>query len=235
MSDMAYTRPFAETFCADGSTGALIPSIRTAYDADLLFVAIVYLVNFSGWLIAAFTNAHITAWLGMGGVLVVSATSQVVAYSLNFWEPPYPVFCLSFLFSGFAIAYMDAQANTFVASLDDSHRWLGILHSVYGLGALVSPLAATALASETPHWHYYYAVLLGCAASNIALLAWTFRAEIRDRPRASKSGADKQLKSALSQRSVWILSLFFFLYVGAEVTAGGKSVRLLWCSWDASL
>ena len=130
---------------------------------------------------------------------------------------------------------MDAQANTFVASLDDSHRWLGILHSVYGLGALVSPLAATALASETPHWHYYYAVLLGCAASNIALLAWTFRAEIRDRPRASKSGADKQLKSALSQRSVWILSLFFFLYVGAEVTAGGKSIRLFTCPRDDPL
>lgn len=170
---------------------------------------------------AAFTNAHITAKLGMGGVFLVGAVSQFIAYAINFWKPPYPVFCISFFFSGLAIAYQDAQANTFVANLDNAHRWLGILHAIYGVGALISPLAATAIASNTPYWHYYYIVLLGGAVSNIALLAWTFRSELLNPPKVTRAAADKQLKQALSQKGVWILSLFFFLYVGAEVTAGG--------------
>lgn len=205
----------------DASTGALIPYIQPAYNADLLFVAVVYLVNFAGWLVAAFTNAHITARFGTGGVLAAGAILQFVAYALNFWKPPYPVFCVSFFFSGLAIAYQDAQANTFVANLDNAHRWLGILHAVYGLGGLISPLAATAIASHTPYWHYYYLVLLGGSISNIALLGWTFRYEMLTPPKVTQATAGRQLKQALSQKSVWILSGFFFLYVGAEVTAGG--------------
>jgi hypothetical protein len=74
----------------DSSTGALIPYLQPAYDIGLLFVALVYLINFSGWLVAAFTNVHLTARLGMGGVLVFGAVVQMLAYCLMFWVSPCP-------------------------------------------------------------------------------------------------------------------------------------------------
>lgn len=49
---------------------------------DLLFR---YLTNFAGWLVAAFTNVHLTARIGMGGVFVFGSFLQMIAYCLMFW------------------------------------------------------------------------------------------------------------------------------------------------------
>ena len=179
-----------------------------------------YLVNFSGWVVGAFTIVHVTAHFGMSGSLVVGVSSQLIAYCLNCWKPPVPLFAVSFFFSGLGVAYQDATANTFIASLDNAHRWLGIMHAIYGLGAFVTPLAATGLASKTPYWHFFYLILLGCTASNLGLQLWAWRKELF-KPSGGDVGANKQLAAALSDRGVWVLSLFFFLYVGSEVTAGG--------------
>lgn len=180
-----------------------------------------YLINFSGWLVAAFTNVHLTARLGMGGVLTVGAAFQFSAYCLMFWKPPYPLFVFSFFLLGLGLAYQDAQANVFVANVNNSHRWLGILHALYGAGALFGPLIATTIAARTAHWHYFYLVTLGLAVVNLGLLVWTFRDGLFKGTAAAKESASQDLKKALSQRTVIVLSLFFFLYVGTEVTAGG--------------
>ncbi|KAH0612341.1 uncharacterized protein H6S33_010393 [Morchella sextelata] len=211
---------------SDASTGALIPYLQDAYDVGLLFVALIYLTNFAGWLVAAFTNVHLTARIGMGGAFVFGAFMQMAAYCIMFWKPPYPVFVCSFFFCGLGLAYQDAQANVFVANVNNAHRWLGLLHSLYGAGALISPLIATLIASKTPYWHYFYVVVLGLAAFNLGLLSWNFRKDLKGTA-AARDSASKDLKSALKERSVIILSLFFFLYVGAEVTAGGWVVEFL--------
>lgn len=62
--------------------------------------------------------------------------------------------------------------------------------------------------------------MLGISALNLGLLSWNFRKDLKGTA-AARDSAGKDLKSALKERSVIILSLFFFLYVGAEVTAGG--------------
>lgn len=162
--------------------------------------------------------------LGMGGVLVFGAIMQFIAYVLIFWKPPFPLFVAAFFFSGLGVAYQDAQANTFVANMNSAHRWLGLLHALYGAGALVSPLIATSIAAHTPYWNYFYIVLLAFAAIDIGLLAWTFRSSLLKPLARAKDTADKDLKQTLSQRAVWVLSAFFFLYVGCEVTVGGMSL-----------
>ena len=157
----------------------------------------------------------------MGGIL------QLFAYVLIFWEPPYPLFAVSFFFSGLGIAYQDAQSNTFAANVENAHYWLGLLHAAYGAGALVAPLVATSIAATTPHWSYYYCVMLGVGALNVAFLAFTFRkALFKPASKSARETASDDLKGALSQKVVWIMSLFLFFYVGAEVTSGGKLSNL---------
>ncbi|KAF4985730.1 hypothetical protein FDECE_16370 [Fusarium decemcellulare] len=211
----------------DAATGALLPHIKSSYDIGLLLVAIVYLVNFCGWLLAAFTNVHVTSHFGRGGALLLGACMQLLGYALNFWKPPFPLFVVSFFFSGLGVAYLDAQANTIVANMDNAHRWLGILHAVYGLGALVAPLIATTLASQTSYWHYFYLIMLGLCCVNVVLVFFAFRRYISRQTKDASTQANRQLKQALSKKAVWILCLFFFLYVGAEVTSGGWVVEFL--------
>ncbi|KAI8712424.1 MFS domain-containing protein [Fusarium sp. LHS14.1] len=212
----------------DAATGALIPYIQPGYDVGLLAVAILYLVNFSGWFLAAFTNVHLASRLGMGGTLVIGASIQLIAYALTFWKPPFLVFSSSFFFAGLGVAYLDAQVNTYVAHMRNSHRWLGVLHAAYGLGALLSPIVATTFATKTAYWHLFYLLMLVLTLCNIAWLSWSFRDSLF-KPSNDAEGEDAtdQLKAALSQKPVWMISLFFFLYVGAEVTAGGWVIEFL--------
>lgn len=49
-----------------------------------------YLTNFAGWLVAAFTNVHLTARIGMGGVFIFGAIMQTAAYCLMFWVSKVP-------------------------------------------------------------------------------------------------------------------------------------------------
>ncbi|RSL90940.1 hypothetical protein CEP51_000461 [Fusarium floridanum] len=210
----------------DAATGALIPYIQPGYNVGLLPVATLYLVNFSGWFLAALTNVHIASRLGMGGTLVIGASIQLIAYALTFWKPPFLVFSSSFFFTGLGVAYLDAQVNTYVAHMRNSHRWLGVLHAAYGLGALLSPIAAALFATKTPYWHLFYLLMLFMTVCNI--LSWSFRDSLfKSSNGADGEGAGDQLKAALSEKSVWMISLFFFLYVGAEVTAGGWVIEFL--------
>jgi len=153
---------------------------------------------------------------------VTGAIVQCAGYALMFWKPPYPLYATAFFLTSMGIAYQDAQSNSFTTGVQNAHRWLGVLHAVYGVGAVVSPLVANTIAARTRYWHYYYLVTLGLAAINVCLLAWTFREKLfKPNVLNAKDTAGKELKATLTSRTVWILNAFFFLYVGAEVTAGG--------------
>lgn len=181
------------------------------------------LTNFTGWLFASFANIHVCSRLGTGGTLVVGASVQSLGYALMFWKPPFPLFMAAFFLTGMGVAFQDAQANTFTITVKNSHRWLGILHATYGVGTVISPLVANTIASRTPYWHFYYLMTFCMGVCNISLLAWTFRRGLfQPNVLGAKDTASSELKATLSNRTVWIINAFFFLYVGAEVTSGGK-------------
>ncbi|KAF3934558.1 hypothetical protein ABW19_dt0209889 [Dactylella cylindrospora] len=232
----------------DGSTGALIPYLKVRYNIGLAFVALVYITTFLGWFTAAMLNVHLTAKLGMGGVLFLGSVLQVLQYALQCWQPPYPLFTVAFFVGGIGIAIQDAQTNTFNANLPRAHLFLGIGHGLYGFGALVSPLIATTIANTTPdfrHWHYFYYVALGLAIINVCFIGITFReviwdslisrltGKVSERPlviRSDKKGrkeANADFKQIIRRKEVWILAAYFFMYVGAEVTAGGWVVEFM--------
>jgi Na+/melibiose symporter-like transporter len=204
----------------DAATGVLIPYLQPAYNIGLLKVSMVYLVNFAGWLVASFANIHVCSRLGSGGTLVVGAMIQCFGYVLMFWKPPYPLFMTAFFFTGIGVAFQDAQANAFTVIVKDAHRWLGILHAVYGVGTIIAPLIANTIASRTPYWHYYYLATFVMGVLNIVLLAWTFRRGLF-KPNVPNNNANAELKATLTNKAVWIFNGFFFLYVGAEVASGG--------------
>ncbi|KAM6510081.1 hypothetical protein FALCPG4_017710 [Fusarium falciforme] len=114
----------------------------------------------------------------MGGTLVIGASIQLIAYALTFWKPPFLVFGSFFFFTGLGVAYLDAQVNTYVAHMRNSHQWLGVLHAAHGLSALLSPIAATTFATKTTYWHLVYLMMLVLTLCNIAWLSWSFRGSL---------------------------------------------------------
>ncbi|KAE8355479.1 major facilitator superfamily domain-containing protein [Aspergillus coremiiformis] len=223
----------------DGSLGSLIPYIREAYHIDTNMVAIAYGTAFCGWFFAALTNSHLGQYLDLGVFLVLGASLQVLAHALRTWLPPFPLFAVTFVFASLGQAYQDTYANTFVASVNAAHRWLGFIHAMYMAGCLVGPFLATAVASAgaKSRWELFYTAPLGLGVINFVLVVIAFRelltwkrptqGEAQSTRRERQKGAMKEVQNTLASPSVWILSLYFFFFLGAVITAGGWVVEYL--------
>ncbi|KAL0935608.1 glucose and galactose transporter [Colletotrichum truncatum] len=229
----------------DGSVGPLLPYMLRDYDISTAVVSIIYGANFFGWFLAALTNTHLRELFDLGGLLAFGAVFQLLAHALRVWKPPFPFFAVTFGLVCLGQAYQDAGCNAYVASVKAAHRWLALIHALYMAGCLVAPFVATPIASagETSRWYLFYSFPVGICAFNLALTCYAFRDTIRfgrrHKPSTDQSGApsstnveEKQspsqlIKKALSTKSLWAISLFFFFFLGASITASGWIVEYL--------
>ena len=181
-------------------------------------------------------------------MLCLGALLQVLAQTLRAWPtPPFPLYAVSFFLASLGQAYQDTHANTFVASVGRStaHRWLGFIHAMYMAGCLAGPFASASIASASSgKWYLFYSVPLGLGVANLGLAAWAFRdttMSLFSAPKHTTSpnvtsddtaematpSATALIKATLSQPAVWLLSVFFFFYLGVSITASGWVVQYL--------
>ncbi|MCJ1318121.1 hypothetical protein MMC15_003448 [Xylographa vitiligo] len=207
----------------DGSLGPLVPYTIITYNISTTFVAVIYAASFAGWFTCAITNSHLLRYLDTGAILVLGAGLQLLAHALRPWGPPFPLFAVSFFIASLGIAFQDSHSNTFVSTVKGAHRWLGFIHAMYALGLLISPFVATTVASRI---------------ANIIFVAVAFRDSLRALPQRAEESADlvgiRRNKAAMSSiietcklPGIWLLSMFFFFYLGVGITAGGWVVEYL--------
>lgn len=193
--------------------------------------------------------------LGLGSMLLLGASAQVVGHVLRAWRPPFPLFVVTFGLASLGQAYQDTCGNTFVASLKGAaHRWLAFIHAMYMAGCLVAPFVATAVASaETPsRWWLFYLFPLGLGVGNVVVSFLAFRgimsikkSRVRNTDdidlastgemdgradtatQSPNDGPLQMIKETLANRDVWIISIFFFFFLGATLTASGWVVEYL--------
>jgi len=218
----------------DGSLGALIPYILRHYTLSTSSMALPYSLAFVGWLLAALLGGYARIKLGSGGLVILGAGLQFLAQLLRFWTPPFGLFSVTFFIVALGQATQEPQANTFVSTLKNAHRWLGLIHGCYALGGLAGPLIATAIASTSRgQWAAFYYVPTSIGFFNLLLCTYAFRPDIaflhhQDQPEQRHSRtALTELSATAKQPPVWHLSIFFFLYLGAAITAGGWVVEYL--------
>jgi nitrate/nitrite transporter NarK len=108
---------------------------------------------------------------------------------------------------------------------------------MYMAGCLVGPLVATAIATTDSRWYLFYVVPSGLGIINLTLIVIAFRDNMTVRMRRhvvdqsgqSSVGHDAllEMKNTLRLPAVWIMSLYFFFFLGAAVTAGGEAYSSL--------
>ncbi|KAL7952017.1 MFS general substrate transporter [Trichoderma barbatum] len=237
----------------DGSIGALIPYVIREFDISTAIVSSVYGANFLGWLFAAFANTHLCQYLNLGAMLALGAAFQIAAHALRAWNPPFGLFVVTFWLVSVGQAFQDTHANSWVASAvpKGAHRWLAFIHAMYMAGCLVGPFVATAIAStgHVSRWYLFYTFPLALGVINLALTLVAFRDTLglqrKSVPSESRGRtigetvensnevvsrnkeATQLIKKTTSTASVWLLSLFFFFYLGSVLTAGGWVVEYL--------
>ncbi|KAJ5081278.1 Major facilitator superfamily domain general substrate transporter [Penicillium alfredii] len=211
--------------------------LESYYHLSYTVVSLVFLSPLVGYTLAAFLNHRIHTTLGQRGVAVIGPGCHLIAYIVNCVHPPYPVLVVSFIFAGFGNGIEDAAWNAWIGNMANANELLGLLHGVYGLGAVLSPLIATSMiARANLPWYYFYYVMVGCAFIEIvssSVCFWkatgaAFRAANTHSVEENKKGG---LRAALfhrpSARVTWLCSLFLLGYVGVEVALGGWIVTFM--------
>ena len=139
----------------------------------------IFLSPLAGYALAAFLNNFIHVRFGQRGVALIGPrmyspqfypTSQgtdsvtvchFLAYLGISLHPPYPVLVVIFILAGFGNGLEDAAWNAWAGNLANSNELLGFLHGFYGLGAVISPLLATALVARFGwHWYQFYYIMV---------------------------------------------------------------------------
>ncbi|PYH68058.1 putative MFS transporter [Aspergillus vadensis CBS 113365] len=205
----------------DGSLGSLLPYVLETYRVSTGLVIVVYVTTLVGWLVAALTNSTACQYLGLGSMLALGATLQVLAHVLRAWLPPFPLYAITFFLASLGQAFNDTHANTYVAAVKAAHRWLGFIHAMYMAGCLVGPLVATAVAAANrqSQWNLFYVFPLGLGLVNLILVLIAFRDSMSvhhsseavqsDDPRASGQNsrgtrAVREIKDTLRVPAVWL-------------------------------
>ncbi|GLB45227.1 putative MFS general substrate transporter [Lyophyllum shimeji] len=238
----------------DAALGPLLPRIQSVYHVGFSVVSLLFVLACLGFITGALVNVPLSDKLGFGKVMVIGSLFEVVAYSLMVPALPFPVLAIAYFINGIGIAmqeslprsgcsgasdhdFQDAQASGYVAALErNAEAKMGLLHAVYGAGALCSPLVATQFAQLT-RWSFQYLVSLGLSIVNTLILITVFRFKTQDEclqqigqrvpERTSNSQDRSTLRQILSHKTVHSLAFFIFVYLGVGVTIGGWIVTYI--------
>ncbi|KAJ9290140.1 hypothetical protein DTO027B5_1459 [Paecilomyces variotii] len=229
----------------DSAPGALIPYIEKDYNIGYAIVSLIFVTNAIGFIIAApFTHA-LESKLGRSRCFILSLSLLATAYVIIICKPPFPAIVASFFLLGFGMAINLALGNVFCANLSNSTAALGGMHGSYGIGGVIGPLVATAIASHGVRWSFYYVLNLATALFNLVFSAWAFKGyekessvrlitalqktASRQETTEEEEGTSKKglLKQAVKSKVTLLGALFIFAYQGAKVSTSGWVVSFL--------
>ncbi|KAJ5379854.1 uncharacterized protein N7496_002282 [Penicillium cataractarum] len=234
----------------DSSYGVLIPHLETYYGVSYLQVSLVFLSPIIGFIISTLTNHTLHTLLGTRGVAAIGGICQLIAYIVSSFHPPFYALILAYALVGLGAGFKNATWNSFISGLEHANELLGLLHGFYGLGATVLPaLASSLLSSKNWQWFMIYYILIGMAASDLALSVTVFRShdaqkyyaahEIEMHAQPSSAEASDNIERQAGRKSesvtlqcvknkvVLLCSCYLLAYVGSEVSLGGWLVTFM--------
>ena len=196
------------------------------YDISYTTVSLIFLSPFVGYLISAFTVNQIHMTFGQRGIAIIGPGLRFAAYVVISQHPPYPVLVVFCIFAAFGNGLEDGAWNAWLGNMQNANEILGFLHGFYGLGATLSPLIATSMIT-TAHlqWSVFYYIMIGIAAVEMVACVcafWTASGKrFRDDYLRTSDQSGGRIREVLSNRIIWICSIFVLISTGMEVAIGG--------------
>lgn len=165
----------------DATPGGLLPAIQAHYGVSFVVVSMLFVCNLVGSIMSSVLCPIAVDRLGMGKTLALSSTLGLIPPVLIIPRPPFPLIAFAMVLSGLAMGTQNSLSNVWISARPRANVRLGVLHFLYGVGALCSPLGAIPFVDEDSQhslsFNYFYCVTLGIAFVNMLLLnsAWRLR------------------------------------------------------------
>lgn len=210
-----------------GAWGILLPPLSEFYQVDKAVVGLLFFSSASGYFLSALSSGFLIAKLGMRWYLITGALMFIVSCLLTALKLPFAILFIIRLAQGMSSAIIEAGFNIFFAKLANSSRLLNHLHAYFGAGALVGPIAASAMLAASWGWNITF-VAWGALALPLLIGLIFFYPQTRTSEASNEqSKGNGNLLAALKLPIVWIATLFLFFYVGVEVSLGSWGYTFL--------
>ncbi len=221
---------FALVGISSGVIGVLLPSLSNYYRVDNTTIGLLFLVSSIGYFISAFTSGMLVERLGIRGFLLVGASIFLFGALSFALKPPFALVLLTRLLFGLGIGIVETGLNIYVSALPRSASLLNFLHAFYGVGALVGPVATSAILVLNLGWNstYYLMTILGLPMFvGFWLLFKRTPVTASETHVEQRSKESNTLGDTLKVSTVWIASIFLLFYVGVEVSLGNWTYTFL--------
>lgn len=216
----------------DGLLGVAWPSIRDTFTRPLDSLGTLLLAFTAGYLTSSSLSGYAIARVGVGWLL--AASCALTGFSLLGYTvaPDWFVLAAIAVVTGLGAGAIDGGINTYVAS-HYGERFMHWLHASWGIGITLGPLVMTTGLQRFDSWRWGYVVVGTAQVALGAFFAFTLPLW-RDPPESRPVEREKPLidfrtplADTLRHPRVWGSILLFFLFSGAEATAGMWTYTLL--------
>ncbi|MCS7038557.1 MAG: MFS transporter [Verrucomicrobiota bacterium] len=216
----------------DGLLGVGWPSIRTSFSVPLDAIGMLLAASVTGYMTSSFLSGPLVSRLGIGRVLAISCAltgTALLGYTL---VPEWWMMVLLGMIAGLGAGAIDAGLNMYAAAHfgEGLMQWL---HASWGIGVTLGPLIMTFGLVVLNSWHAGYRIVGGFQLALALGFVFTL-AEWEQKGTPGGGNVPKRLTDyrtpmgeTLRNRQTWLSALLFFLYVGAESSAGTWTYSLL--------
>ncbi|ORZ13545.1 major facilitator superfamily domain-containing protein [Absidia repens] len=229
----------------DGAIGVLIPQFKKYYGISNQTLSFLFLSNVTGYIICApFNGVLVNSRLGQKGTLYMAGGLVLLAYLLIMNGFDFRLTCLLMVVQGSGIALLDAGMNVLTAHLPFATLMLNVVHAIYGVGAMLSPVVGTSLLQHQLSWKWLYGIMSCVSLLNLLVITVGLRQTGSESPAAStlidddtvsdddslsatfeQTQIDKSTKEMINEailnRTTLLCTVYILIYVGLEVTLGG--------------
>lgn len=213
---IAYYAAFVALGLVVASLGPTLPGLAEHTRTRLSEISFLFTARSLGYLLGSLLGGRLYDRVPGHWVMVTALTMMAVMLTLAPLMSLLWLLTIVLLILGMAEGGLDVGGNTLLVWVH-RHRvgpFMNGLHFFFGIGAFVSPIivAQTVLMSGDIIWAYWVLALL-----MLPVAAWLLRLPS---PPAQTVVPDDPV-GRVDHLLVTLIALFFFLYVGAEVSFGG--------------
>ena len=207
----------------DGVFGTVWPTLRNELGRTDSSFGWLLACMAVGYTICSVGSAKLSERFGTGLVVrnasfVVVAGLLGVAVASNWWALMFGV-----LIMGAGWGLCDASINAWMA-LTQQPRQMGLLHGVYGVGAVLGPLLATVFVAGSNNWRGPF-VVVGVLVVGLVVVLWGTKDGFDSAPLTGEVASARA--NIGGTKILTLLIVWFSVYVGIEVTVGQWSYTFL--------
>lgn len=215
----------------DSIAGIVWPSVSTYYHIPIGNFGLLLVIFFCGYITSSLSTSSILQHIRLGELLASSCLFVFISLIGFSTSPTWTIYLVNSLIAGLGAGAIDTGLNSYAAR-NFSARHMSWLHAFWGVGATLGAFITTSTLKYHLEWWWAFRII-AFTLTPLTLCFFLYRKlwdEKKSNPSVSTTEESKStayFQEAICHPIVWVQSLTFFIYVGAEATVGQWSFTLL--------